>query len=136
MDNEQERTYQAVLQAFRDFEAMRAPKQNVAQIYSGTIPAAGALTLPTTGDEMMLIVSGSTSTSKMYLTFGKSRDVPVGEVIDGAVVHQNVIQLYYNSNRYCSINLPVRSEYITLISGGSVLDFIVIFHTKNMGVRT
>lgn len=135
MDNEQERTYQAVLQAFRDIEAMRTPKQNVFQLWSGTIPAGNAITLPTTGDEMMLIVSGSTSTSKMYVRFGKSRDVPVGEIVDGGVVYQNVIQLYYNSNRYCTINLPVRSDYITLISGGAVVDFIVIFHTRNMGVR-
>lgn len=125
----------AVWQALRELEQQREPKQNVVQIYSGTIPANGHVSLPTSGEEMLLIVSGSVSTAKMYVVFAKTSNPPAAENVGGASVYTNAILLYYNSNRYCALNLPVRSEYITLLSGGAVVDFIVIFHTRNMGVH-
>ena len=135
MNDNTEQIRDAVLQAFRELEMQRAPKQNVMQIYSGTIPANGYLSLPTMGDKMMLVVSGSVSTAKMYVVFAKTANIPAAEVINGATVYTNAVQLYYNSNRYCALNFPVRSEHVTLLSGGAVVDFIVVFYTENMGVR-
>ena len=125
---------EAVLQAFRDLEMQRAPKQNILQIYSGIVGTNGYLSLPTAGEEMTLAMWG-TGGAIAYLMFAKTKTPPRMLNAGNAEVYYSGIRMRVTSATLTTVTLPVRSEYITIFAEVSMVEFVAIFSTRNMGVR-